>query len=123
MTTVSPCIHYSIPEMAQRPAEVPPALAPDPEQPSTSVQRTSSPRNTAEPGVDVPAGAAALPEDSPQPHKKSWKRILLRFSPLLAITSALYVVVWLSDFLDIHYATNQLSPNENGVGLWHNQSG
>ena len=39
------------------------------------------------------------------------------------MTSGLYVSAWLSDFLGDHYATDQLSPDENGVGLGHNQSG
>jgi len=108
-------------EMLRVFTEASPPLNPGPEQPSTLMQETPSLTHTGGPTIYPPTSNEAH-EDSPQPHGKRWKRLLIpRNTIFLAYFASLLITVFLfvaaaSDKGD-HYANDQLSPNENGVGF------
>lgn len=111
MSTMSPHIPTLTPEMPQ-------SLTLNSEQPSTLMQGMTSLTHVEN---DPPADAVASGDFS-QPHEKYWKQYLVSRHPiLLAYLASLFVTAFL--FIaavsnsGVHYATDQLSPDENGVGF------
>ena len=98
--------------------EMPQSLTLNPEQPSTLMQGMSSLTHVE---IDPPTGTVT-PEDFSQPHEKYWKRYLVSRHPiLLAYLASLFVTAFLFvaavSNSGVHYAADQLLPNENGVGF------
>ena len=113
---VAPCSLPTL-EMPQQPAEVSPSPTLSLEQPNTLIQGTPSLTYM----VIDPLATVVAPDDSHHHHKKHWRRHLVPRNPiLLAYLASLLVTVFL--FVAAvcnsgdHYAVDQLSPNENGVG-------
>ena len=83
------------------------------------MQRAPSPTHMA---IVLTTSAIAL-GDPPLPYKKYWKRCLVPSNPILLVYLASLLV---TTFLFVaavsnsgdHYASDQLSPNDNGVGFY-----